>query len=442
MTVRETAKSIVERLRAAGHEAYFVGGGVRDELRGLAPKDWDIATDARPEAVEEIFQKTIGVGKSFGVMLVLEGGGQFEVATFRADGEYHDGRRPSSVKFGSAKADASRRDFTVNGLFLDPIFGELHDWVDGQADLAARRLRTIGEPAARFGEDRLRLLRAVRFGAQLGFEIEPATWAAVQAQASSIMEISAERIRDELLRLFRPPHAARGLDLLRDSGLMAHVLPELMDTIGCEQSPEFHPEGDVYQHIRLMLDCMGDDAPAELPWTILLHDIAKPATASVGEDGRIHNYGHDKLGAKMAETILRRLRFPRKQIDDIVFTVRQHMNLAAAPRMRKAKLRRLLLRPTFELELEQHRIDCLGSHRKSDIYDFLCAEQAALAEQPALIEPLVNGGDLIALGIEPGPGMGLLLNEIRDRQLAETFATREEALAWAKENADPEGDAG
>ncbi len=294
-------------------------------------------------------------------------------------------------------------------------------------------LRTIGDPAERFGEDHLRLLRAVRFAAQLDFQIEPATFAAVQQHAEKINCVSAERIRDELLKLFRPPHAARGLDLLRDSGLLAHVLPEMMLTIGCEQSPEYHPEGDVYKHIRLMLDSMSADAAAELPWTILLHDIAKPATVSVGEDGRIHNYGHDKLGADMSEVILERLKFPRKQIDAIVFTVLKHMNLAAAPKMRKAKLRRMLLRPTFDLELEQHRIDCLGSHAKLDIYDFLCTEQAALAEQPALIEPLVSGRDLIDLGIKPGPPMGELLNEIRDRQLAEEFSTREEALAWAKE---------
>ena len=303
----------------------------------------------------------------------------------------------------------------------------------GEADLKAGVLRTIGDPAERFGEDHLRLLRAVRFAAQLDFQIEPATFAAVQQHAENINRVSAERIRDELLKLFRPPHAARGLDLLRDSGLLAHVLPEMMLTIGCEQSPEYHPEGDVYKHIRLMLDKMPADAPAELPWTILLHDIAKPATASVGEDGRIHNYGHDKLGAEMAEVILVRLKFPRKQIDEIVFTVREHMHLAVAPKMRKAKLRRMLLRPTFELELEQHRIDCLGSHAKLDIYNFLRAEQAALEEMPALIKPLVTGRDLIELGIKPGPPMGKLLNEIRDHQLAEELSTREEALAWATE---------
>ena len=435
VTPRETATDVIRRLNEAGYEAYLVGGCVRDELRGLSPADFDIATSARPDEVERLFARTIAVGKKFGVMLVLEAERQFEVATFRADGDYTDGRHPSEVEFSDAKTDANRRDFTVNGLFLNPVTSEVHDWVGGEADLDNRILRTIGNSSERFGEDRLRLLRAVRFAAQLDFQVDTATWAAVQSHAAAITQVSAERIRDELLKLFRPPHAARGLDLLRDSDLLAHVLPELVDTIGCEQSVEFHPEGDVYNHIRLMLESMGDDAPAELPWTILLHDIAKPATAAIGDDGRIHNYGHDKLGAKMAEDILQRLKFPRKQIDDIVYTVRQHMNLAAAPKMRKAKLRRMLLRPTFGLELEQHRIDCLGSHRKSDIYDFLRAEQAALGEQPALLESLVTGSDLIELGIKQGPSMGKMLNEIRDRQLAEEFSTREQALAWAEENA-------
>ena len=343
------------------------------------------------------------------------------------------------MTFGDAQADALRRDFTVNGLFLNPTTGELRDWVGGEADLKVRVLRTIGDSDERFAEDHLRLLRAVRFAAQLDFEIEPATFAAVQAHAEQINRGSAERIRDELLKLFRPPHAARGLDLLRESGLLAQVLPELMATIGCEQSPKYHPEGDVYQHILLMLDQMDANAPAELPWTILLHDIAKPDTYSVGEDGLIHNYGHDKLGAEMSEGILERLRFPRQQIDDIVFTVRQHMNLAAAPKMRKAKLRRLLMRPTFPLELEQHRIDCLGSHRKLEIYDFLCAERDALAAQPALAVPLLRGADLIELGVAPSPRLGQLLNELRDRQLAEEITTREAALVWAKENAAKSG---
>jgi len=437
MTVREAAINIIRRLHEAGHESYLVGGCVRDELRGVAPKDYDISTSARPGEVEELFSKTkdVGKSKSFGVMLVVEGGKSFEVATFRTESGYADGRHPNKVEFSDAQTDASRRDFTINGLFLDPVTNKIHDWVGGEADLKTRTLRTIGKPAERFGEDHLRLLRAVRFAAQLDFQIDPTTFKAVKAYAEKVSGVSAERIRDELLQLFRPPHAARGLDLLRASGLLEHVLPELLPMINCEQSPDYHPEGTVYDHVRLMLEKMPLDAPMELPWTILLHDIAKPATVSAGEDGRIHFYGHEKIGANMSETILERLRFSREEIDTIVSTVRYHMQFKDAPRMRKVTLRRMLLRPNFELELEQHRIDCLGSHGKLDIYDFIRTEQAAMVEQPALFEPLITGRDLIALGMVPGPALGKLLNEIRDRQLAEEFDTRENALAWAKEKA-------
>ena len=435
MTPRETAISIIQRLHEAGYEAFLVGGCVRDELRGVDPEDYDISTSAQPEEVEELFAKTVDVGKSFGVMMVLESGNQFEVATFRADGDYEDGRRPKEVKFADGQTDAGRRDFTVNGLFLNPLTNKVYDWVGGKTDLKSRMLRTIGDPSERFGEDHLRLLRAVRFAAQLDFQIDPMTFSAVQEHAAKVVSVSAERIRDELLKLFRPTHAARGLDLLRESGLLEHVLPELMPTIDCEQTPDYHPEGNVYNHIRLMLDTMPPDAPMELPWTILLHDVAKPVTASTGKDGRIHFYGHERVGATMTKTILARLRFSSDEIDTIVFTVRHHMQFKDAPQMRKATLRRMLMRPNFELELEQHRIDCLGSHGKLDIYDFIRTEQAALAEQPALFEPLITGRDLIALGMIPGPALGKLLNEIRDRQLAEEFASRENALIWAKEKA-------
>jgi len=368
--------------------------------------------------------------------LVVEHGHTFEVATFRADSDYTDGRRPNAVTFSDAQTDASRRDFTVNGLFLDPLTDTVHDWVDGQEDLARRRLRTIGNPAERFAEDHLRLLRAVRFAAQLDFEIEPATFAAVHEMAGRITRVSAERIRDELLKLFRPPHAARGLDLLHESGLLAQVLPEMLPTVTCDQSPDYHPEGTVYNHIRLMLSQLPTEAPAALPWTVLLHDIAKPVTQSVGEVGRIHFYGHEKIGADMAHNILQRLRFPNVEIEAIVQTVRYHMQFKDAPKMRKATLRRMLLRPTFDLELEQHRLDCLGSHGLMDIYDFIREQQTVLQKKPLLLEPLISGRDLIELGIEPGPALGQLLDAVRDQQLAEAFSTREEALAWAKEKAD------
>ena len=368
---------------------------------------------------------------------MLEGGHQFQVATFRAESDYKDGRRPEQVRFSHAREDALRRDFTVNGLFYDPVAEQIHDWVGGERDLRARLIRTIGSPEERFGEDHLRLLRAVRFAAQLGFDIEETTFQAVRAHAEKIRLVSAERVRDELIKLFAPPHAARGLTLLHDSGLMAHVLPELVPTVTCDQSPDYHPEGTVFNHIRLMLEHLptpaaGGTVHESLPWTAILHDIAKPRTASRGEDGLIHFYTHEKVGADMAEEILVRLRFPRKQTDEIAEAVRHHMQFKDAPKMRKSTLRRMLMRPTFPLELELHRLDCLGSHRRLDIYDFLVEQRAHLDDQPHLIPPLLTGEDLKALGVKPGPDMGALLHELRELQLADELKTAEEARAWLK----------
>jgi len=407
---------------------------VRDQLLGREPEDFDVATSARAEDIERLFARTVPVGKQFGVMLVVEGDAQFQVATFRAEADYRDGRHPEHVTFTDAINDARRRDFTVNGLFFDPLAGAVHDWVGGQADLNARVIRTIGAPAERFAEDHLRLLRAVRFAAQLGFEIEAETFAAVRAHASKIATVSAERVRDELLKLFRAPHAARGLDLLHASGLMPFVLPELEPLITCEQPPEFHPEGTVFTHLRLMLEQLPTGAPDSLAWAILLHDIAKPMTFSRDADtGRIRFNEHEKIGADMAATILRRLRFPKKQIDEIVACVRMHMQFKDAPQMRKSTLRRMLLRPTFPLELELHRLDCLGSHGRLDHYELLQREAGALARQPALRPPLLTGHDLLALGVKPGPPMGALLHELRDRQLAEELKTPDEARAWVRQ---------
>jgi poly(A) polymerase len=432
--MRQTAAALVRRLQGAGFAAFWVGGCVRDVLLGRVPGDYDIVTSALPEQVEQLFPHTVAVGRKFGVMVVVEEGHQFEVATFRAEGDYRDGRHPEQVSFGDARADASRRDFTINGLFFDPIQNTLHDWVGGEADLRARVIRTIGVPEERFNEDHLRLLRAVRFAAQLNFEIEPATFAAVRAGAPSIRSISAERVREELLKLFSPPHAARGLDLLRQSGLLEQVLPEVAATIACEQSPDFHPEGSVYKHIRLMLDKLPAAADASLPWAVLLHDVGKPATAS-GDPatGSIHFYGHEKVGAEMAGQILERLRFPRKQTDDIVHTVRCHMQFKDVPQMRKATLRRLLMRPTFELELALHRLDCLGSHGLLDVYELLLREAAELASQPQMRPPLITGDTLLALGVKPGPALGALLAEVRDKQLQEELKTPAEAEAWVRQ---------
>ena len=431
-SLKAGALGLAKRLAKAGHQAFWVGGCVRDARLGQAPTDYDIATDAKPDEIERLFQKTIPVGRQFGVMMVIEAGHEYQVATFRAEGGYIDGRRPGSVRFTDAREDALRRDFTINGLFYDPLAGELHDWVGGQADLEARRIRTIGEPAQRFGEDRLRLLRAVRFAAQLGFEVEPETFAAVQQHAAAIREVSAERIRDELLKLFRPPHAAHGLDLLQESRLLPEVLPELAATVGCEQPPEYHPEGDVFTHIRLMLSHLPADAGTPLIWSVLMHDIAKPATLS-RDGGRIRFLGHEKVGATMALEIMNRLRFPKAESAAVKTCVRHHMQLKDAQQMRPATLRKLFLRPTFPVELALHRLDSLASSGKLDNFEFLEAKLGEFQDQPELQKPLVDGGDLIALGQAPGAELGRLLSDIRNRQLAGELTTREQALAWARE---------
>lgn len=470
------AREIVERLQAAGFAAFWVGGCVRDFLMGSEPQDFDIATDATPAKVEKLFPKTIPVGKKFGVVIVVEEGHQFQVATFRAEAEYRDGRRPERVVFANAEADASRRDFTVNGLFYDPVTQKIHDWVGGERDLHAKIIRTIGAPTERFGEDHLRMLRAVRFAARLNFEIEPATFAAIQKLAPKIKTISAERVRDELIKLFAPPGpewinglvdkwtggnsardaapstqqcinplihqssacgatAARGLVLLRDSGLMEQILPELTATIVCEQSPDFHPEGSVFNHLRLMLEKLPANAGDSLPWAVLLHDIAKPVTAERDEaTGSIHFYGHEKIGAEMAEKILRRLRFPKKQVEEIVACVRNHMQFKDVKQMRKATLRRLLMRGTFPLELELHRLDCLGSSGDLEHYNFLVAEAEELKHQPSIRPPLLTGDDLLALGIPRGKKIGQLLHEVREKQLADELKTADAARKWVKEH--------
>jgi poly(A) polymerase len=474
---RAAARRIVERLQGAGFAAFWVGGCVRDFLLGREPDDFDIATDAQPAEVERLFPKTIPVGRKFGVIIVVEQGRQFQVATFRAEAEYRDGRRPERVVFANAQADALRRDFTVNGLFFDPLTQQIHDWVGGEQDLRAGIIRTIGAPADRFGEDHLRLLRAVRFAARLGFEIEPTTLAAIQALAPKIKLISAERVRDELLKLFAPQKerrkdagidgmtsrapapiipssinpsiqsalpvrapAARGLVLLRDSGLLGEILPELAATVACEQSPDFHPEGSVFNHIRLMLEKLPPGCDELLPWAVLLHDIAKPVTAGrEPATGKVHFYGHETVGAEMAEGILRRLKFPNKEMEAIVASVRHHMQFKDVKQMRKATLRRLLMRETLPLELELHRLDCLGSFGDLAHYDFLVEQAEALKHQPALRPPLVTGNDLLQLGYQPGPVLGARLAEIREKQLADELTTAAEARAWAQKHLPADG---
>ena len=430
---RKLATDIVRRLQAAGFSAFWVGGCVRDFLLGREPGDFDIATSARPDDIEKLFPHTVPVGRKFGVVIVVVEEQQFQIATFRAEADYQDGRRPETIVFADAQADATRRDFTVNGLFFDPITNKLHDWVGGEADLRAKIIRTIGAPEERFAEDHLRLLRAVRFAAQLGFEIEPATFAAIQTHAAKIKLISAERVRDELIKLFQFPYAARGLKLLHACSLLENILPEIAATVTCEQSPDYHPEGSVFNHLCLMLQQMPPEAHPSLPWAVLFHDVAKPLTASRDEKtGSIHFYEHEKIGATMAVVILERLRFPRKRIEEIADTVLHHMQFKDVLKMRKSTLRRMMLRETFPLELQLHRLDCLGSNGKLDTHDFLVTQLAELANQPEIHPPLLTGSDLIALGMKPGKEFGALLNEIREKQLEGELTTADEAREWLK----------
>ncbi len=426
------ARRIVDRLRAAGHVAYFAGGCVRDIVRQETPKDFDIATDAPPEAVQKMFARTYAVGAHFGVIVVLEDGFQFEVATFRADDAYIDGRRPVAVRFTTPEEDARRRDFTINGMFYDPIKEEVIDYVGGRADLEAKLIRAIGQARERFEEDRLRMLRAVRFATVLGFEIDGATWDALVAQAEGITQISAERIREELVRTFLSPNRVRGWDLLDRSGLLRAILPEIEAMKGCDQPEQFHPEGDVFQHTRLMLGLLLPAVSVPLVFSVLLHDVAKPVTATVDESGRIRFNGHDRIGAEMTEQIMERLRFSRAEIEAAVEMVRQHMVFKDVPNMRVAKLKRFMARPTFQEELELHRVDCASSHQMLDNYEFLLRKGEEFANEPIIPPPLVRGKDLMALGLKPGPKFGEILEAVETRQLEGALHDREEALDWVK----------
>jgi len=429
----KVARVVAARLRESGHVAYFAGGCVRDMVRGLIPKDYDIVTDARPEAVQTLFPRTFAVGAHFGVIIVVENGFQFEVATFRSDDAYIDGRHPSAVHFSSPQEDAQRRDFTINGMFYDPVAEKVIDFVGGCADIDEKLVRAIGDPAQRFAEDRLRMLRAVRFATVLDYQIDQQTWDALVADASSINQISAERIRDELVRIFLSPNRVRGWDLLDSSRLMRAILPELEAMKGVLQPEQFHPEGDVFVHTRLMLQLLPEEVSVPLVFAVLFHDVAKPVTAMVDTTGRIRFNDHDRIGAQMTEAIMRRLRFSGAEIEATVEMVRQHMVFKDAPNMRVAKLKRFMARPTFNDELELHRVDCGSSHRMLDNYEFLLRKREEFANEPIIPPPLVRGDDLIALGLKPGPKFGEILEAVETRQLEGTLRTRDEALDWVKQ---------
>ena len=433
------AREIVRRLRAAGHEALFAGGCVRDVLLGKTPHDFDIATSAHPDEVRRLFARTVAVGARFGVILVVENGCEFQVATFRSDGAYLDGRHPSGVTFTTAEGDARRRDFTVNGLFFDPAAEQVIDFVGGREDLKARLIRAIGDPRARFAEDKLRPLRGIRFAATLGFQIEEGTWTALREAAPSINEVSAERIREELVKTLAGSGRVRGFDLLDASGLLAEIFPEIEALKGCEQPPEFHPEGDVFVHTRLMLSLLPENASLPLVLAVLFHDLGKPGTMQRDPTGRIRFSGHEALSATLTEAIMRRLRFSNEEIDATVEMVRNHMVFKDVQNMRVARLKRFMARPTFDDELELHRVDCAGSHGMLDNHAFLLRKGEEFASEPLIPAPLVTGHDLIALGWKPGPRFKEVLDAVQSRQLEGSLSSREEALAWVAGNFEVSG---
>jgi len=479
-----TALHVLETLRRAGHETYFCGGCVRDALMGRVSKDWDITTAATPDAVEGLFPRTIPVGKAFGVMIVVEGDAHYEVATFRTDLAYQDGRHPTGVRFASAREDVERRDFTVNALLYDPEARRVIDHVGGRADLEAGLLRTVGDPHARFQEDHLRLLRAVRFAARTGFAIEAETLAAIRALAHLAPRVAAERVGDELGRMLAEGSAAPALALLAETGLLAQVLPEVEAMRGVPQPPQFHPEGDVWVHtcgmlalfdacavgredagvvagplpdldltaedrargmeaaplsdderraaVRTTWMALDSEARATLAWAVLLHDIGKPPTLTHAED-RIRFHEHDRVGAEMASAVVLRLKRPRRLAEAVADLVGRHIHMANLRQMRQAKLRRWLQEPLFPVHLELHRLDCESSHRMLANYAFgFAAWQEELA-RPPVRAPLLNGRDLLAMGFAPGPRLGEILRAIEDARLEGRLATPEEARAFVRE---------
>ena len=426
MTPETLARRIIGTLRESGCQAYLVGGCVRDLLLGSRPKDFDVATDAPPPRILELFPGSGCIGAHFGVVLVREGGSQVEVATFRSDRDYADGRRPTSVHFETdPRQDAVRRDFTINGLLLDPETGEVLDFVDGRADLEKHLIRAIGDPVVRFREDHLRLLRAVRFAARLGFTIDPATFEAIRRHHGLIRTVSAERIREELVRILTEGGARRGFELLDASSLLADILPEVAAMKGVAQPPEFHPEGDVWVHTLLLLEKL-DRASPTLAWGALLHDVGKPSTFRVAE--RIRFDGHVEEGVRLAHHIFDRLRFSRDDASQVEALIEHHMRFKDVPRMKESTLKRFLRLSKFEEHLDLHRLDCLSSHGRLDTYDFVRRKLADLPAEQLRPKPLITGDDLIAEGFTPGPIFSEILAAVEDAQLEGRLTTRPAAL--------------
>ena len=453
--LKDFAISIVRTLRDRGHKAYFVGGCVRDLLLHREPADYDVATDATPDEVMRIFPETYAVGAQFGVVLVpvpaqdvasnvstAEDAGRdvachvssrtntIEVATFRSDIGYSDGRHPDEVRFSKdPRADVQRRDFTTNGLLLDPISGDVLDFVGGRKDLDAGVIRTIGEPDRRFGEDKLRMLRAVRFAARFGYSIEPRTLNAIKKLASQIHQVSRERVRDELTKMLTEGHARAAFLLLDETGLLHEVLPEVEKMKGVEQPPQFHPEGDVFVHTLLLLEKLPRPCPFTLAWGALLHDVGKPPTFRVAPD-RIRFDNHVEVGVRMAEEICRRLRFSNDDTEQILALVDNHMRFAHAQRMSESTFKKFVRMPFFEEHLELHHLDCQASHGDLATYQFTREKMAAMPPEAMRPAPLITGTDLIAAGYPPGPRFKQILSAVEDGQLESRLRSRDEALSF------------
>jgi len=426
MDSERLARKVIDRLREAGHQAYLVGGCVRDLLIGLAPKDYDVATDARPDRIMDLFPKSGRVGAHFGVVLVRDDFSQIEVATFRSDQDYADGRRPVSVQFErDPRQDVLRRDFTINGLLMDPDSGTVLDYVGGREDLRQHIIRAIGDPALRFREDHLRMLRAVRFAARLGFSIDPVTFDAIRAHHSLIGRVSAERIREELVRILTEGGARRGFEMLDASGLLQAILPEVAAMKGVAQPPEYHPEGDVWVHTLLLLEQLDRPTPT-LAIGALLHDVGKPPTFRIAE--RIRFDGHVEEGVRIAADILGRLRFSRDETEQIEALVANHMRFKDVPQMKDSTLKRFLRLPRFEEHLELHRLDCVASHGRLDNYEFVRHKLADLSQEELKPPRLLTGADLIAAGYPPGPRFSEILGAVEDAQLEGVIRTAGEAL--------------
>ncbi len=444
------AVGIVETLRAKGYQAYLVGGCVRDLLLGREPADFDVTTDATPDEVMRIFPQTYAVGAQFGVVLVPLAQGQHpdgftghsqpgavEVATFRSDVGYSDGRHPDKVQFSKdPKTDVERRDFTINGLLLDPISNEVLDFVGGRPDITARIVRTIGDSERRFAEDKLRMLRAVRFAARFGYTIEPSTFLAIQKHADEIHQVSRERVRDELTKMLTEGSARRAFQLLDESGLLKQVLPEISAMKGVEQPPQFHPEGDVFVHTLLLLDKLPHPVPATLAWGALLHDVGKPPTFRIAD--RIRFDGHVEVGVKMAKNILHQLRFSNDDCNQILALVDNHMKFADVQRMKDSTFKKFVRMPRFDEHLALHRIDCLSSHGDLTSYNFTQDKMASIPPETIQPPPLITGDDLIQAGYSPGPLFKEVLSAVEDGQLENRLNTRDEAMEFVRRRFPPD----